>query len=438
MKNTETLKGSKGLLGEGLAAVIGMPQPFDLARRLSESSHVRLITAFAHLSGWKLISAAVAACKGQVDILVGLHFFQTEPKLLRTWLRNSYQSDKFTCRVVTRARATGWTFHPKVLIVSGTQSGDFAVVGSGNLSAGGFRNNVECSLFTDDQKLVSDLCTWFEEISETFTVKLEESVIRRYEPLYKKYQSRLRELTKHESNDLRKIDKEVAATLRHWDKAVSDAKAYFESAKFMEQWKESRNAISKIRMSLDYPRFSVTPDGLKEFFGIKEFGNLGPIWIHKQELLRKLDKIGSAFGILINDNREPLARFEEVISGKSKVKFMSMNVLTKVLAAHDEKKWPVYNSKVEGVLRRYGYEIPRGLTPAEKYLAYARLMRKFAAETDAKDVYALDRFFLLEVELSHNYPQVSGPLPSSYLVAALRNAGRYLHLPSHAEAACLP
>ena len=74
----------------------------------------------------------------------------------------------------------------------------------------------------------------------------------------------------------------------------------------------------------------------------------------------------------------------------------------------------------------------------EKYLAYARLMRKFAAETDAKDVYALDRFFLLEVELSHNYPQVSGPLPSSYLVAALRNAGRYLHLPSHAEAACLP
>jgi len=88
MKNTEKLKVSKGLLGEGLAAVIGMPQQFDLTRRLSQSSHIRLITAFAHLSGWDLISSSIAACKGQVDILTGLHFFQTEPKLLRTWLRN--------------------------------------------------------------------------------------------------------------------------------------------------------------------------------------------------------------------------------------------------------------------------------------------------------------------------------------------------------------
>jgi HKD family nuclease len=280
MKSAENPKVSRGLVGEGLAAVIGMPQRFDLARRLSESSLIRLATAFARPSGWNLISDSIAACKGQVHILAGLHFFQTEPKLLRTWLKKSYQSDKFACRVVTKTKGTRWTFHPKVLIVSGTKGGDFAVVGSGNLSAGGFRDNVECSLFTDDQELVSDLSVWFEEVSKAFAVKLEEPVIRRYEPLYKKYQSRLRKLTQQESADLRKIDKEVEATLRDWKKAVLDAKAFFRGPKFMEQWKEHQDAILRIRASLDYPRFAFNYDGLKKFLNIKQFGNLAPIQIH--------------------------------------------------------------------------------------------------------------------------------------------------------------
>ena len=75
-------------------------------------------------------------------------------------------------------------------------------------------------------------------------------------------------------------------------------------------------------------------------------------------------------------------------------------MITKVLAAHDGKRWPVYNAKIDEVLKKqYGYWIPRGLTEADKYLAYAELMRKFAAETGARDVYALDRFFL------HRYQQ---------------------------------
>jgi HKD family nuclease len=395
MKTVRDLKVSRGLLGEGLAAVIGMPQGFDLARRLSESSHIRLATAFAHLSGWNLISDWIAACPGQVHILAGLHFFQTEPKLLRTWLKRSYQSDKFGCRVVTRTSGTRWTFHPKVLIVSGKHGGDFAVVGSGNLSVGGLRDNVECSLFTEDQELVSDLSAWFEQVSRTFAVKLEEPVIRRYEPLYEKYQSRLRRLTQQESFDLGKIDKEIEAKLHYWEKAVSDAKAFFESAKFVEQWKQCQDAIRKIRASLNYPRFTFNYDGWQEFLNIRELGNLARIQQRRQKLSRKLGKIGNAFRVLIDDSRPELPRLEEVFSGANKVDFIGRNVLTKVLAAHDGKSWPVYNARVEGVLRQqYGYWIPRGLTEAQKYLAYARLMREFAAETGAGDVYALDRFFL--------------------------------------------
>lgn len=394
MKSAQDSKASRGLLGEGMAAVIGMPQGFDLASRLSESPHIRLATAFAHPSGWNLISDSIAACRGQVHIVAGLHFFQTEPKLLRVWLRRSYQSDKFGCKVVTKTKGSRWTFHPKVLIVSGKQSSDFAVVGSGNLSAGGLRDNVECSLFTRDPELISDLAGWFDEVSETLAIKLEEPVIRNYEPLYKKYQMRLRKLTQQESADLGKIDAEIEARLHYWGSAVSDAKAFFESAEFAEQQRVRQGAIRRIRSSLNYPRFKFNYDGWQKFLNVREFGDLAAIQMRRKTLSRKLGKVGEAFRILVDDSRPELPRLEEVFSGASKVKFIGSNVLTKVLAAHDGAKWPVYNSKVEGVLRKYGYEIPRGLTEAQKYLAYARLMRKFARESGARDVYALDRFIL--------------------------------------------
>jgi HKD family nuclease len=393
-KCTDKLKPSTGLMGEGSAAVFGMPPGFDLFAGLSESSHIRLATAFAHASGWNLISDSIEVSKGQIDILAGLHYFQTEPKLLRTWLKKSYQSRRFSCRVVTNAKGSRWTFHPKVLIVSGRQCGDFAVVGSGNLSAGGLRDNVECGLFTHDRELVSTLSEWFDDVSKSLAVKLEEPIIKQYEPLYKKYQQRLGKLTQEETVDLQKINKEVEASLRHWDKAVADAKAFFASSQFGEEWEKCQDAARRIRASLNDPEFEFTYEGWQEFLNIREFGNLAAIQLHRKKLFGKLGKIGNAFRILIDDRRNELPRLEEVFSGASKVEFIGTNVLTKVLAAHDGTRWPVYNSKVEGVLRGYGYWIPRGLTEAEKYSAYVILMRKFAAASGARDVYALDRFFL--------------------------------------------
>jgi hypothetical protein len=54
----------------------------------------------------------------------------------------------------------------------------------------------------------------------------------------------------------------------------------------------------------------------------------------------------------------------------------------------------VYNSRVHDVLsEEYGYEMPRGLTKTDKYLAYAKLMQRFAEAAQAKDMWALDVFF---------------------------------------------
>jgi hypothetical protein len=105
--------------------------------------------------------------------------------------------------------------------------------------------------------------------------------------------------------------------------------------------------------------------------------------------------VRESFKVLTDDSQPERLRLNEVFSGANKVEFIGRNVITKVLAAHDGKRWPVYNTKVVKVLKeQYGYWIPRGLTEADKYLAYAKLMREFAADSGASDVYALDRFIL--------------------------------------------
>ena len=387
---------SPAFFGEGLASVVGLPPDFELVKSLGESTCIRMATAFAHASGWNLISAPILASKGTVHILAGLHFFQTEPPLLSKWLKET-QAENFKCKVVTTQHSK-WTFHPKVLIVQGTNGVDFAVVGSGNLSAGGLRGNVECSLFTDDPRLISDLVKWFDHVYENFAEPLDEEIIRKYKPLYAKYRPRAKKLGREQSKGLANLDQQIElrkeAKLKHWQQAVADAKRFFTKPAFEQEWQELDEASKQIRQCLDYPRFHFGYGQWQEFLRIRRFGNLAALNLYKRKLIKKMDRVQRAFLILTDESKDIRFRLQAVLSGDAKVDGIGINVITKVLTIHDRTRWPVYNSRVQGVLTAYGYELPRGLSKADKYLAYAKLMGQFVRDTNAKDVYALDGFFL--------------------------------------------
>jgi len=178
---------TRGLLGADNAIIIGLPSSFDLHRELAKATEIRLATAFAHLSGWKLIRPELARTKAKVRLLTGLSFCQTEPAVLKDWLG---LSESVRCNVSARIFADKQvTFHPKVLIAT-SPSRSFAVIGSGNLSAGGLRNNIECGYFVSDSPSVAGVTKWFDELfdSDRQTKQLQESDIKRYAPLFKKAQ----------------------------------------------------------------------------------------------------------------------------------------------------------------------------------------------------------------------------------------------------------
>ena len=81
-----------------------------------------------------------------------------------------------------------------------------------------------------------------------------------------------------------------------------------------------------------------------------------------------------------------------------------LNTFSKVLAAQEPDKWPVYNSRVASALEAFGYKHPYGAAPADKYLAYRNAMRKFAEacgddRSGRPDALALDAFFYMRSKL---------------------------------------
>ena len=180
--NTSICSSARGLFDESSNAVVmGLPPEFDLPRIIESSAEIRLATAFAHWSGWRLIKDAIRNSNAALKLLTGLDFCQTDPKVLKDWLSLGEDHRAFGRIYIGDAP----TFHPKILIVSGPTR-RFAVVGSANLSEGGFRNNVECSIFLEDKKILDDLESWFDALfgNESVTKALSSQDVLEYESIF--------------------------------------------------------------------------------------------------------------------------------------------------------------------------------------------------------------------------------------------------------------
>jgi HKD family nuclease len=139
------------------APIFGAPDTFRFETWLKEASHIRIALAFGHMSGWRKAEAAIKQSKAMyIEILLGQAFFQTEPELLFELKKLQTARPGLTARLASAVT----TFHPKVWIVTHGGASQ-AIVGSSNLSNGGFSGNVECNLYSEDQTAVHELSGWF-------------------------------------------------------------------------------------------------------------------------------------------------------------------------------------------------------------------------------------------------------------------------------------
>jgi predicted RNA-binding protein with PUA-like domain len=72
-----------------------------------------------------------------------------------------------------------------VWIVERRPDRGFAIVGSGNLSGGGLLDNIECSLYTDDNRVLFRLKRWFDALFyDERSSSVASSLIKKYEPFH--------------------------------------------------------------------------------------------------------------------------------------------------------------------------------------------------------------------------------------------------------------
>jgi HKD family nuclease len=258
----------RGLLGPGSAFVVGLPDPFQLKRELLTAKSIKLATAFAHWSGWMHLLPHIEKTAGTVKLLTGLSFCQTEPRVLSDWCKRT-QKGQVEARLFTDKRTT---FHPKVLLVENSRRA-FVVVGSGNLSNGGFLQNIECGLFSNDKNVFSSLDVWFEKLfsDDCLTKQLREPDIRRYKKRFdaaKKANKAVEKLQREAEDD---IGERHRAGLGNWKHAVNLARTFFGSPRFRNHYATQRSkTANEIKTTLRYPRFDFDEDGLEDFYKIRD------------------------------------------------------------------------------------------------------------------------------------------------------------------------
>jgi HKD family nuclease len=378
------------IVGPGNSFVVSLPTDFNIQATLEQAKSIRLATAFAHQNGWHYLKPGMSHAKGEIFLLTGFDFCQTEPRLLREWHRLSLRGN-------TRARiaTTGVVFHPKILIVRGPASGqDFAIVGSGNLSKGGIYSNVECSLYTDEQQQIDTLTDWFDEIFEAGTSLTPETILR-YEKHYKKARQHAQRLSieqNHAESDVRRLAK---VWLQSWNEAVLAAKDYLRSPKSRGDIRSRVRARPEILKALRHPQYDFDKGAFAHFYSMKDLGALDPryrdtVFAQEAKLKRALRSLSA---------ESPGSNMEQTLSsilnrdGDLHVRGMGLNTISKILACTNPTRWPVYNSRVESVLKRFGYETSGALSASARYIAYADLMLRFMRACGARNVLELDAFF---------------------------------------------
>lgn len=379
------------LLGDGCAVVVGLPKNFNLSLALRSASQIRLATAFAHVSGWKSLKLDVEASSGDIFLLTGLQYNQTEPALLKQWL-NLMLTRKDSVKVKTASRKP--FFHPKALIVR-SHNKDFAIVGSGNLSNGGFRTNCECGVYVGDGSVIEALCSWFDEQFEAGKL-LSAKAIQAYEPEFKKARKLAASLAKHQRETERKIEEIGEASLAKWNRAMKLAEAYFHNKNFEAKYKERRKSVKLIRKYLNAPTFDFDERGWFMFYQQTVLGALDSrsrdrVFKAKARLRRALQEL----------HTNPEAAVRDVLgkNGKLRIRGFGENTVSKILAAYFPLEWPVYNRRVARALEDFGYKPPHGAGRDGRYIAFRGAMHNFMAGCRERglshvDAISLDAFFL--------------------------------------------
>lgn len=364
------------------APIFGAPEAFQFDSWLQNATYIRVALAFGHMSGWRKVEAAIRNAKAEkVEILLGQAFFQTEPALLFELKKLQTIAPGLTVKLASAVV----TFHPKIWIVD--QGGaSQAIVGSSNLSYGGFTANLECNVYTDVQGTVHEITRWFEDqwsIGHDLSSKFFLSYVEEYGKVDQQREFLRKKIGA--SQDL------LALAEAKWRKkeALAKAVAYWNTDIGAQAVRDRETAIRAMRNMLHYPSYEFAAVDYEDFVRVPELGSIRLAYI--QKTIAALPQLKTA---LKDIGRTTIAasygQLDEVYG-------IGPNLTTKLLAVYDPEEFIVVNGPVERALLSFGFS-QEDLDPMDgmKYERFLKELQPFIEDAQIQKLLpaaALDAFF---------------------------------------------
>lgn len=361
---------------------IAVPFSSKLLKKIKNAKEIWIAVALINAKGLKTIQENMPKdCKQ--NYLIGVDL-PTDPKALST-----LHSQQFKKNISVKIYNSSF-FHPKVYLIK-TSNSQQVFVGSSNCTEGGFSNNLEYNLEISDKKVFNKTVEWFNELFR-IAIPVTTTFIEEYENIYKNRLDRKKADKRDVNSFKKKKQKEIDAIISNKKQLLKTIKDFKKSDEYYEVRAERNFALRELRASLDYPNF-INFD-IDKFFSIWSLGHI--IAIPKNTILRNKQKFRRLLNYVCDDSIELSVRYDNALNGKYAMRGIKEAFISKVLIIHNHKRYFVKNDKSIKGLKKYGLELPRGLSAGEKYSITNNFLLQLCKQAGLQNLAILDHILYME------------------------------------------
>ncbi|WP_409591726.1 restriction endonuclease PLD domain-containing protein [Vibrio jasicida] len=370
-----------------------------LKEMLDNAQDVYIAVAFLKLSGLELIKENLEKIldgNGNINLIVGLDLYVTEPKALYELFDLCQLNTKLKVFLYSSKNST---FHPK-MYASRRNDKSSVLIGSANLTNGGLSTNVEASIYNkNDVSLFEECKDFFCDLTlSTDCKKASALTIQEYEQQYLVFN---KEVEKAERTSKQKIDNlaETSLLKECYKEYCNDKNEMHSLAIKRSNYREAKLLIEEfntdsVKSKSDFMRVY---EKLVGAAGQEKLWHSGSIFRSKNKVAESYQEFLKFTSFVSSDSvlsKKPQIVFEQVIPVKKKILGLGFNVITELLNTLEPEKFPVLNKNPIGSVKYLlGEEFKEpGQFKSQDYQAYAEFMGKLRTDIGAKDFIETDHF----------------------------------------------
>lgn len=216
--------------------------------------------------------------------------------------------------------------------------------------------------------------------------------IKNYTSKYEERIKREKEEFKLVMKEKKELNEEIMATFLEKEEFINTLKRYRKLKNHIDVLKEREKSVEELRSSLDYPNFEDVD--VDDFFGIWALGHI--IALPKPTIKREIKKFKKLLKMLCDESIDISERYNNALLGNLKIRGINEGLISKILTLHKPELYYVKNNKTEKALKKFGIEIPRGMTKGDKYKITCNILRQICEETKIENLAILDYYLYLE------------------------------------------